>query len=207
MKKLKFLFSVIVFLGFAFAGWDWYMRSSWDDHIVSSQPHSYRTLTLAEDVPDAVFIRKAVWNSSGRRLTDKEVADLPDVYKRPLDIVQKGNRYIWRNNENMAFKRTTIDRGARWLIFAYGDNSVKWTVFSNKEDTVKILIRSNQYLSALGASGTIYTCTRGFWSENVIVSFKKSEDIWISYSADTQFYQHYGQHTRCNVYGFYKEIR
>ncbi|MGE4313775.1 MAG: hypothetical protein AB7E85_05835 [Pseudobdellovibrionaceae bacterium] len=171
-KKPLILLGILALICLAAFGWDFYMRQSWDDHITSNTPHHiYKTET---------------GRAGGVPLTPEQIIATPELYKRPLEIVQNGtNTYTWVSNDNIELTRTNEeDGGLKWFVFKPADGSAE----------IRILANGNVGNAASGAN----SCYAGLMQGNIKITYKGGPNGDLTTAADTYVYTGPEQYIQCN---------
>lgn len=156
-KRYRFLIALCV-LGIAFTGWDWYMRNSWDNHIISRAPVYFHYVQEREGRPPSAL--------------SVEAKDLSDYYKAPIDIIKRGNNYYWRNHDNLRLKKSVRYTEIVKNSVSYPKGQ-EWILLSSEDDAVIIKIHGNNYLGFSEALD--FGCYRPDWAGNAEIQYDLSQ--------------------------------
>lgn len=176
-KKVKALFVIAPVLILAFFGWDQYMKTSFDHHMMVSL-HHYNLKKQGEDH----------WLT----LTKKETEAFPEKYKK-VEIIKKDNDYIWVSNDNQKltkaaeYRPTTSPPGG-------SKHPSKLAVYTNSDGSGFVEVMTDLYQR--GGCSALYSV----WTGNLIVRQQmENGDILIS-RGHVDVYESLFQYLFCDHY-------
>lgn len=143
-KKLWALIIVIVSYA-SFSVWDFYMRSSWDDYIISEEPSRY-TILHKQNSDDIRYFGGAKLDGPRTTLSEKAIHDLSDQYKKKIVIARDGDKYILSSHNEQELKKQI--RIQKPLLITSERPQVQKTFFDfkNKDESISISIAVDEYL-------------------------------------------------------------
>jgi hypothetical protein len=172
---------VILIASAAIFAWDQYMKATWDDHIITEAPSKF---TVQKEP-----------GKSWKSLSQDEIKRLPDVYKKPLEIVQDGDQYIWKSNKNEILHKT-IENTITGKNGEKVETANNWVYLRNSDSSEEVRIQANLYIQR-SESGGAYGCFPWSWSGNVVVKREMSDGRLLAYSTNTDVYENILQFFMC----------
>lgn len=180
-KRTKIIAAIILAGFLTFFVWDYYMKTTWDHHIVTDLGF-YRLQKEGE--------RRSLSLSAEELEVLSKKYDIP----RRLEIVKKGDEYILiGNGKQKITKSVTSEPVISDLNFP---EEFRWAVYSNKDKTkiVEVFINLHEMWGCRGIKSN--------WTGNLLAKQILANGDILTFRGQADVYENFIQYFLCNYYTY-----